>query len=373
MPDASEPCWLERTRLQRLLDVLLERGFEVHGPVLRDGATLFAPVQRVAELAAGWRDEQTPGGYSLEPCGEARTFGVVSGPGALKPFVFAPHEPLLQVRMDGPGSSFEAEPVLPEGHKVAVLGARACDLAALAVQDRIFLRGRFPDPHYAVRRRALFTIGVSCTRSVSTCFCTSQGTGPEVTGGYDLALTELAEGFVVRFGSPEGEDLVGALGLPIASEEALRRERSDLDACAEGIERALDSGDLRDLLYANLGHPRWEEVGERCLGCGNCTMVCPTCFCHDQRDEPALDGAASLRVREWDSCFNPEHSQIHGINFRARVRDRYRQWLVHKLAGWVDQFDTSGCVGCGRCITWCPVGIDLTEEVDAIRRTEGAS
>jgi sulfhydrogenase subunit beta (sulfur reductase) len=110
-------------------------------------------------------------------------------------------------------------------------------------------------------------------------------------------------------------------------------------------------------------------VAARCLSCGNCTMVCPTCFCHDERDDPSLDGRRSLRVREWDSCFNRDHGQVHGANHRPRIRDRYRQWLVHKFAGWIDQFGTSGCVGCGRCITWCPVEIDPTEEIDAIRGT----
>jgi ferredoxin len=138
------------------------------------------------------------------------------------------------------------------------------------------------------------------------------------------------------------------------------------------MSRSLPRETVRDLLYENLSHPRFDEVAARCLSCANCTMVCPTCFCHDVHDEPSLDGTASLRVREWDSCFNPEHAQVHGLNFRPHVRDRYRQWLVHKLASWVDQFGASGCVGCGRCISWCPVGIDLTEEVAAIAATAGA-
>ena len=125
------------------------------------------------------------------------------------------------------------------------------------------------------------------------------------------------------------------------------------------MQRRVEASDLRDLLYQNLEHPRWDDVAARCLSCANCTLVCPTCFCHDEREEPSLDGRRSLRVREWDSCFNRDHGQIHGHNFRPEIRDRYRQWLVHKLAGWVDQFGSSGCVGCGRCITWCPVGIDL--------------
>ena len=158
-----------------------------------------------------------------------------------------------------------------------------------------------------------------------------------------------------------------SLGLPEAGVERLEAERTALVACARGIERRLETSDLPGLLYANFDHPRWEETAERCLSCGNCTLVCPTCFCHDELDEPALDGSGSLRVRQWDSCFDRQHAQVHGLNFRPQIAHRYRQWLVHKLASWIDQFGESGCVGCGRCITWCPVGIDLTEEVAVIR------
>jgi ferredoxin len=324
-------------------------------------------VRRVEDLPVGWRDRQAPGAFRLERADDARVFGVVNGPGSLKPLVFAPREPLLQVEISGPREAFRAEPALPEPETIAVLGVRACDLAALAVQDRIFLQDRIPDPWYAARRRGLFLVAASCTRSVATCFCTSMGTGPEARAGFDLALTELDAGFLLRAGSPAGAELAAELHLPAAAAAALADERRALDACAAGIGRRLETRDLPELLYANLDHPRWDEVAERCLSCGNCTMVCPTCFCHDERDEPDLSGARSLRVREWDSCFDRAHAQVHGQNFRPRIRDRYRQWLVHKLAGWVDQFGSSGCVGCGRCITWCPVGIDLTEEVAAIR------
>ena len=361
------PRWLERGQLQILIDALAERGYRVLGPVVRDGAVVFDEVRKAGELAAGWRDVQGPGSYRLEKTDSGRVFDVVNGPGALKSHVFAPREPLIQVDFEKVGGSFRARATLPEAPRLAVLGVRACDLAALAVQDRIFLHDRYPDPWYASRRAGLLLVAVSCTRSAPTCFCTSMGTGPEARSGFDLALTELDAGFVARSGSRAGAEILEALALPPAPEAHLAQERRDLDACAAGMERRLDTRGIRDLLYENLEHPRWDDVAERCLSCGNCTQVCPTCFCHDERDEPALDGSGSLRVRTWDSCFNREHAQIYGLNHRPAIRHRYRQWLVHKLASWIDQFDTSGCVGCGRCITWCPVGIDLTEEVAAIR------
>ena len=371
--DREAPAqWLPREQLQRLLDALLARGYRVLGPVVRDAALHFEEVEGAAELAVGWRDEQEPGRYRLEQTDASQWFGVVHGPGGIKRHVFAPREPLLQIEMDGPGQGFRAQALIPEPPPTALLGVRACDLAGLAMQDRIFLHDRFPDPHYAARRAGLLLIAVGCTRAVSTCFCASMGTGPAPTGHYDVALTEMENGFVARAGSDAGRDLLAALALARAGAAVLGRESDAYASCAGAMSRSLPRETLRDLLYENLSHPRFDEVAARCLSCANCTMVCPTCFCHDVRDEPSLDGTSSVRVRDWDSCFNPEHAQVHGLNFRPHVRERYRQWLVHKLASWVDQFGASGCVGCGRCISWCPVGIDLTEEVAAIAATPGA-
>jgi ferredoxin len=135
--------------------------------------------------------------------------------------------------------------------------------------------------------------------------------------------------------------------------------------------RQLDTGGIKDLLYDNFEHPRWDDVASRCLTCGNCTMVCPTCFCFSITEVTDLAGLQAEQQRSWDSCFTVEHSNLHGGPVRVSGRSRYRQWMTHKLATWIDQFGTSGCVGCGRCITWCPVGIDITEEAAAIRASDG--
>lgn len=364
-----EPAWLPREGFQQLIDALSAGGRRVMGPVVREGAIAWDEIRRVSDLPEGWRDEQAPGAYrlsqGLSQAGHARLFDVVSGPASLKAFVFAPREELLQVTREG--RSFRAESRRPQAPRLALLGVRACDLAALRIQDRIFLHDRVADPAYALRREQLFLVAVSCTRSAQTCFCVSMGTGPEAESGFDLSLTELADGFLVRAGSPAGSAIAAALDLAEAPAPHVAEERAALAACAAHMARSLDTSDLPEMLYRNLEHPRWDEVATRCLSCANCTQVCPTCFCHDERDEPFLDGSGSVRVREWDSCFNREHAQVHGLNFRPKIMHRYRQWLVHKLAGWIDQFGSSGCVGCGRCIAWCPTGIDLTEEVEALR------
>ena len=130
--------------------------------------------------------------------------------------------------------------------------------------------------------------------------------------------------------------------------------------------------DVAMLLRRNLEHRAWSRVAERCLGCANCTMVCPTCFCATVEDTTDLSGAIAERRRKWDSCFTCEFSSIHGGSIRRSGAARYRQWMTHKLSSWWQQFETSGCVGCGRCIVWCPVGIDITEEAHAIAAGEGA-
>jgi ferredoxin len=257
---------------------------------------------------------------------------------------------------------------------LALLGARPCDLRAIAIQDRVFLEGRYVERDYAQRREGAFVVAVNCGEPGATCFCASMGPGPRAETGFDLALTELTDGghrFLVEVGSERGRQLLAALpagdATPVDREAAIRVT----DEAAQRMGRHLESAGLHELLAANLDHPRFAEVAERCLTCGNCTLVCPTCFCTSVEDVNDLDDGSAERWRAWDSCFSIDHSYIHGGSVRRSPRARYRQWLTHKFGTWFDQFGTSGCVGCGRCITWCPVGIDVTEELAAIRATDG--
>ncbi|MBH0191005.1 MAG: 4Fe-4S dicluster domain-containing protein [Nitrospira sp.] len=350
--------------LQRLLDTLRIRGYRIAGPTVRDGAVMWETISQISDLPIGWRDHQEPGRYRLEQTGSAEIFGVVHGPQSLKPFAFAPRETLLQIKRTQGG--FSAHPELPRPDKVAVIGARACDLAGLAIQDRIFLGGTYQDTYYAVRREGLFVIAVNCTRALQTCFCASMDTGPRAKNGFDLALTEIDDQLVVEAGSEAGSDLLSALSLPPASHNVIGEAAARVDACARSQVRRLDRTRLPQALYDAHEHLRWDHVAARCLACANCTMVCPTCFCHTVEETPDLTGQRTEHARLWDSCFTQEHGYIHGKNVRPTIKDRYRMWMTHKLASWIDQFGTSGCVGCGRCITWCPVGIDLTEELPAL-------
>ncbi|HVT27972.1 MAG TPA: 4Fe-4S dicluster domain-containing protein, partial [Lacipirellulaceae bacterium] len=335
------------------------------------------------ELPIGYIDRQDGGLYRLEKSDGAGYFDYVVGPHSLKSFLFPPRETLLEsIRQNG-GWQMTAPPT--EVTPLAIIGVRSCDLHALAVQDKVFLGGPYVDPGYKARREKLFVVAVNCRRASATCFCHSMKTGPAVQGNFDLALTELGEHFLVEVGSEKGGDVAGGLDWAAASAEQVAQGRGVSEMLEAELqsretkprsneggprERFMDTTNIHDLLLGNLEHPRWAEVAERCLACANCTSVCPTCFCVSVEDVSDLSGDNVRRERAWDSCFTMEHSYTNTGVIRKTTAARYRQWLTHKLATWIDQYGTSGCVGCGRCITWCPVGIDITEEVAAIRATQ---
>jgi sulfhydrogenase subunit beta (sulfur reductase) len=257
--------------------------------------------------------------------------------------------------------------------RYAFLGVRACELAAMKIQDKVFLGGPFVDPTYQKRRTAAFVVAVNCTQAAPTCFCTSMNTGPRCNHGFDLALTEVVDGFLLEIGSESGASVAARLAVTPATSQQLERGEFARQQAVDQITKQMDTTDIRDLLMKNLRHSQWEDVAKRCLSCTNCTMVCPTCFCSSVTDVPDLTGDHVDRERSWDSCFNIDFSYMNGSPTRNSVHSRYRQWMTHKLATWHDQFGSSGCVGCGRCITWCPVGIDLTQEVAAIRASQNSA
>lgn len=358
-------AFLARNDFSVLITLLQQWGYHTIGPQLRDGTIVYDQLDGCEQLPQGYHDQQAPGSYRMQQSASARYFAWANGPQALKPLLFTPRETLWKSQRDEAGKLSFNE-VTPEVQPTAVIGVRPCDISALYIHDKHFLQQEKVDPYYQKRREQLLLIAVNCTHPADTCFCASTGDGPKAHYGFDVALSELDDGFILECHSQRGRELVEALPTQPCNEAQLQQVEQQNQQAIEQQQRSLPARNLNDALFNNLEHPRWQEVGERCLSCGNCTAVCPTCFCHSEGELASLDLDSSEHYREWDSCFSPGHSYIHGITIRADATAKYRQWLTHKLGSWHQQYGRSGCVGCGRCISWCPPGIDITEETKAI-------
>jgi sulfhydrogenase subunit beta (sulfur reductase) len=368
--------------LQALVDALATAGYTVLGPTVRDGVIVPGPISSVNNLPQGWGDVQDGGHYRLRRWEDNSFFGYAADAVSWKAVLFPARELIWSGTHHDEGfttEGAEATDANTKGHygepPYALLGVRSCDVHALAIHDRILRDRAYADTRYSNRRADAFVVTVTCAAPSGTCFCVSMETGPQAESGFDLAITELLgerHCFVVTVGSERGAAVLSGLpGEPVTTGQLAEADQVAAEATAQ-MGRQLDTFDLRNLLYANVEHARWDDVADRCLSCGNCTMVCPTCFCTAVEDHTSLAGQETERWRIWDSCHTTDYSYLHGGSLRATPRSRYRQWLTHKLASWNDQFGTSGCVGCGRCIAWCPVGIDITEEVAAIRANPAA-
>lgn len=354
--------------LQQLIKTLWEEGYTVIGPRLVDGAIVYGEVRSIEDLPEGWGDEQEAGRYRLRRRGDKALFGYNLGPDSWKRFLHPPR--ILLWKAEKTPKGFRITHNGHEAPRYAFMGVRACELHAIRIQDKVFLQGRYKDPIYMSRRANTLIITVNCTEAGRTCFCASMGAGPKAHEGFDISLTEVTGDehyFLAEVGSERGSEILERIEYRAAARDEVSEAEERVSRAAESMGRSLQTEGLKELLYQNYEHPRWDEVAERCLTCGNCTLVCPTCFCTTVEEVTSLDGGSSERWRVWDSCFSLQFSYIHGGSVRASPKSRYRQWLTHKLATWQDQFGEIGCVGCGRCITWCPVGIDITEEVKAIR------
>jgi formate hydrogenlyase subunit 6/NADH:ubiquinone oxidoreductase subunit I len=362
---------IELPALDQLIASLRRRGYEVIGPKREDGAITCGAVEGISDLPTGWTDEQQAGQYRLKERGDGTVFGYGVGPHSWKRFLHPPEVRIFAAEREE--TSFRVLNETEAAPPRALLGVRPCEIEAIRIQDRVLLGDRYTDAVYEERRERVFLVAVNCTAPSGTCFCTSLGTGPQARNGFDLALTEVVgenrHVFLVQAGTGAGEEVLAGIDRREPSPAEVRAAANALAAAAARIVRKVDTADLPRLLYGNFEHPEWDRVAARCLSCGNCTQVCPTCFCSTVEDASDPGGMRAERWRKWDSCFTEAFSYIHGGSVRLSVKSRYRQWLTHKFAAWVDQFGTFGCVGCGRCITWCPARIDITEEIAAIRGT----
>ena len=360
----SRSGFLNREKFHELLSVLQSQGYTCVGPTLKDGAIQFDEVNSIEALPKGYELDISPGHVRAIKKEHERFFAWPNGPQGIKPWLYKSREILWTASKSDTGFTF-SEPKI-EGDPIAYIGARACDLVALQLQDLHFMYSDYPDPYYTANRNALFIVGINCSHAGSTCFCASTDDGPEIHTGYDILLDEFDDGYQVHFGSEKGLSVFEQLSITPVSADMEAQAKSQIAQVVTQQERQLLHENMHANIFSNLDAEEWERITKTCLACGNCTAVCPSCFCHREVEVAALDGESSTHIREWDSCFNQDHSYIHGLTVREETRLRYRQWMSHKLGSWREQYDRSGCSGCGRCIAWCPVGIDFVAEANLI-------
>jgi ferredoxin len=365
LPEIGSTITIQKPAFNTLLAHLKSEGFLPIGPRVKNETLVYESIERLEDLPQGYSTIQKPGYFRLLRQKHNRYFDVIPGAHSWKQFLFPSRVELFALHKNGHGWQMDSE--IAETPSYAFIGVRACELAAIQIQDNIFMRSDFTDPIYRTRRQRVFIVSVNCTHPADTCFCTSMKTGPRVRENFDLNLTELDDVFVLTIGSELARRIMTGIPFEDASSYVLTNVEHKLSHAEQQIRRELDTNDLPELILEHLDHSYWNEIGKRCLSCANCTQVCPTCFCWDTSDEMSLDGNATKRTRIWDSCFNPGYSHQAGGNTRPTIYSRYRQWLSHKLGTWQQQYGTLGCIGCGRCITWCPAEIDITEEITNLR------
>lgn len=364
---ADNAVIVSRSGLDELIAVLVAQGRRVVGPRLGDGAVVYDRIASTADLPVGIGDRREGGSYRLTQRSDERLFGYSAAPQGWKRVLYPPRQKLFSARRDGQGFTLDAP---PSDQPLAIIGARACELAAIAIQAKVFGDPSFTDPGYQGRLSSAFIVAVECAEAGDDCFCASMGTGPGVGEGCDLRLVELPDQrFLATAHGKAGRAMLKKITTSPAGEADLATARSQADAVCGAMGHVMDA-EFAATLIDHCEHPQWDDVATRCMACGNCTMVCPTCFCTTVEDITDLTGDHAERWRVWDSCFSVEFSHVAGGALRTSGRARYRQWITHKLSTWHGQFGGAGCVGCGRCITWCPVGIDITAEVKAIKNTK---
>jgi ferredoxin len=362
---------IKKEHLKLIFDSL-KGSHRIIGPKVENNVIVLTEID-FHDIPAGRREQQGRGTYRLGSGKDPLTFSFSVGPDSFKRFMSPPVRENFKFKRSKKGISINT----PENEKkpTAFIGMRACDIAALRLLDRVFLEGPVKDAGYDSLRINSLIVGVNCLYPGDNCFCSSMDTGPEIRDGFDIAVTELDNSFLLEIKTVRGREIINGLPIEDAGNEDMSEKISKIENCRKMIKKAIKVSELPWLIYRNPEHPQWADVASRCLACGNCTQVCPTCFCNSSYDhiqlssisKKSLDFSGS-RIRTWDSCFSTNFARVHGGNFRPSRRARYRQWMSHKLAYWIDQFGSPGCVGCGRCITWCPVGIDITQELEALKK-----
>ena len=284
-----------------------------------------------------------------------------------KKYFMQPREDLLRYDAD----SGEVAEALPDESKRIIFGVHACDINAILMTDKVFLSD-FEDPYYKARRDNTLIVGVSCMPA-PTCMCNAWGTG-DAQQGYDLFLTDVGDRYFVTAQSVEGAYVLDTY---VQTRDATEEDKKDLEkhirAFSEGFRKAPDATQLQLLFDAKYDDPLWERIGDKCLSCGACSAVCPTCYCFDMLDQLDANGVTGSRVRCWDSCINSQFAEVAGgHDFRPSLASRVRYRFFHKFWAYSAKYGKALCTGCGRCDVACKMNINPRRIIEALREGEGS-
>lgn len=250
--------------------------------------------------------------------------------------------------------------------KKVLLGIRPCDARANLLLDDVFVGANYKDVYYTNKRKNSIIIGLGCSKPLSTCFCTSCGGGPFSKEGLDILLMDIGDKYIVQVVTDKGREVL-THKFTEASREEVRLAEKIKNEAEKRIKSLVEIEGIKEKLDRMFEHPFWNKLSERCLGCGVCTYLCPTCHCFDIADEAV--NSEGKRVRNWDSCMFPLFTlQTSGHNPRPTGKERMRQRVMHKFNYFVENYKEQACVGCGRCIIDCPVNIDIRKVLEEISK-----
>ncbi|MBT4835845.1 MAG: 4Fe-4S dicluster domain-containing protein [Methylococcales bacterium] len=364
----EHPLFLPRARLNDLFQSLLDHGYRIMAPVVRDDSILYQQINSADALPHGIIDDRHNGSYQIAQAKTPRCFAWSNPQQSLKSFVFSPVEILWKSFYKDNELVFQA--IKAEAQPTVIFGVKGCDIAGLQLLDQHFYHKKTPDTHYQQRRDNLILFGINCFRSGSQCFCTNTGDGPNISSPSDCIMSELDEGYIIHHVNSPLTEIIDTLQLKLATTAQQQQATYESSQAALSQQQKLPEITANSV-FEQWSHPVWNDIADTCLGCGNCTTVCPSCFCHQESSDVSIDLTESSQTRSWDSCFTTQHSYLHGFYIRPERSQRYRQWLSHKFSGWQSQFGRIGCTGCGRCATYCPVGIDPTQVLQTLFKRRG--